>query len=239
MAYCGWPVNVNKIILDSTTVTVGEGATVTDSLENGGQKKSRLTCGNPPDKFSVTMAFDFSEKQYDGYTEIENFWTWYKFVHKYGTVPFQFPAILINSNRQQGYSQEDVGYGKIPDTEYYRITSAVEGAKSGLSQEVTMTWETYATGVIQIEEEEFGIDHIEPVNGEIKVILSETSPSYEPNSGTWSVSCVNSSGASVAITITNCIFDGDRTAMLYFDKFTTAGVYTVTVGGKSRAFAVS
>ena len=35
MSYIGWPSNVNKIILDQTTVTVGENAVIEDALDNG------------------------------------------------------------------------------------------------------------------------------------------------------------------------------------------------------------
>ena len=239
MAYCGWPVNVNKIILDSTSVNVGTGATVKDELEAGGLAKSRLTCSNPPDKFNVVMEFDFSQKQYDGYTELENFWAWYKTVHKFGTVPFQFPAILINSNRQQGYSTEDVSYGKVPDTEYYCITSAIDGSKSGLCQQVSMTWETYATGTIQVEEEDFGITYIKANNGTVEVVLTST-PDYEPNSGQWDVRCTKSeTGATVSLIITGCLFDGDRTATLFFTPLTAKGTYIISVDGKTNSFMVT
>lgn len=240
MAYCGWPLNVNKIILDSTPVVVGEGATVQDSLEAGGQKKSRLTCSNPPDKFSVTMDFDFADKKYinNKYTECDLFWVWYKTVHKYGTVPFQFPAILINSNRQEGYCQEEISHGNVPDTEYYCITSAVNGEKSGLSQRVSMTWETYATGVVQVEEPEFEVDHIEAVNGEIAVVLSDT-PSYEPNSGTWDVYYTKDGMVTPgSLLISGCAFDGDRTAYLYFDAITEPGTYVITIEDKTSTFVV-
>lgn len=240
MSYCGWPNHVNKIILDSTTITVGEGATVHEGLESGGLEKTRLICSNPPDKYNVTMAFDFSEKKYNGYTELDLFWAWYKTVHKFGTVPFQFPAILLNSNRQEGYSQEDIGYGNIPRTEYYCITSPVEGIKSGLSQQITMTWATYATGVMQAKEEDFGVDHIEAENGQVKVVLTATSsdPSYEPDSSTWAVFCTPPSGVPYQLTITNCIFDGTATAILFFDEITDGGTYRIRIGNKTSDFVV-
>ena len=148
--YIGWATNVNKDILDSTPITVGEGATVKDNLEAGGPPKERVTNANPPDKYKVTMNFDCVTKGSDGLTELERFWVWYKYRHCYGTNPFLFPAILINSNRQTGYSQEDIEYitqrivhgdptAKLPDNEYYKISSAVEGSKSGNDLQVSMT----------------------------------------------------------------------------------------------------
>jgi hypothetical protein len=159
--YISWPNNVNKIIIDSTSITVGENATVEDSLEAGGQKKKRLVSANPPDKYNVTMNFDCVTKGQDGYTELERFYIWYKHIHCYGVNPFEFPAMLINSNRLTGESQEDTEYivkrianhdptAKLPDNEHYIITSAVEGSKSGNDQQVTMTWETYATDAFTV-----------------------------------------------------------------------------------------
>ena len=256
MAYCGWAVDVNKIILDSTSVSVGDGAKVTDELEAGGLKKSRLTCSNPPDRFSVVMEFDFSERKYDVngrlYTEIELFWSWYKNVHKFGTVPFQFPAILINSNRQKGYAQSDIEAGTlydakgnvvsrnlVPDTEYYCITSAVDGSKNGLCQQVSMTWETYATGVLQVVDEGFGITAIKAHNGYVEVVMSEPMPSYEPNSATWAAKYSKDGGSMKTLAITGCIFDGDRTATLWFDEFTVAGTYELYIDSFSDRFTVS
>ena len=145
----------------------------------GGQKKKRLVSANPPDKYNVTMAFNCVEKGNDGLTELERFYAWYKYQHRYGVNPFIFPAILINSNRQQGMSQEDVDYivsriahgdptAKLPDNEYYIITSAIEGSKSGNHLEISMTWETYATGAFTIPEDASEVDHIIAQNGYVE-----------------------------------------------------------------------
>lgn len=246
MAYCGWSTYCNKFILDASSVSVGEGAVVQDSIENGGLKKSRLTCSNPPDKYSIVMYFNCVDKKDNGYTELENFYKWYKFVHKFGTVPFQFPAILLNSNRTEGLSQEEIRYKQardrnfVPDTEYYCITSAVEGSKSGLGQEIKMTWETYAINTIQVETEEVVIDHIHAENGYVDVILTDT-PETEPDSSTWNVFIKSSlSDEWVPLTITNCFFDGDTTATLYFTPVTEPGEYMVKIGNvQPSIFVVS
>lgn len=248
MAYCGWAYNVNKWILDVTKVTVGDGASVTDEIESGGLKKRRVTCSNPPDKYSVTMEFDFAEKQSNGYTELENFWAWYKTVHKFGTVPFEFPAILINSNRQQGYAQDDLAHiqeriahhlpipeDEIPRTEYYCITSALEGSKSGNSLQITMTWETYATGTVQVPDEAHEIDHVEAYNGQAQVFLTTPPAVYIPDASTWPVTYESSTGDYGTLSITGCIFDGNVTAVLFFDKFQTPATYTVSVNGIAAA----
>ena len=254
--YIGWAVNVNKIILDSTSVTVGDKATVKDGLESGGQSKSRLSCATPADIFSVTMAFSFDDESKDasGLTEIERFWAWYKYQHCYGVNPFQFPAILINSNRQIGDSTERREHiantlnnqqqpqtpyteADIPDFEYYRITSAVQGSKSGTDLQVSMTWEIHATGAFTIPDETSTIDHITAENGYIDVVLTST-PSSEPTTATWTVYIEDPLHVQSVLTITRCVFDGDVTARLYFEPRSQSGTYKVTIGDFSSQFTV-
>lgn len=242
--YIGFATNVNKIIIDSTSVTVGESATVTDSLETGGQKKRRLVSANPPDKYNVIMAFDFVEEDADGLTELERFYSWLKYEHCYGVNPFEFPAILINSNRQKGESQESIEHiieriangdtsARLPDKEYYAITSAVEGNKSGNSLEVKMTWETYATGAFSIPNNNIEVDHITAYNGYVDVVQTAT-PTSEPTTATWPMTINN-----VSETVIASVFDGDVTTRYYFTPKTTAGSYAVTLGGKSSTFTVA
>ena len=255
--YIGWANNVNKEILDSTTISVGNGAAVEDSLESGGQKKRRLVSANPPDKYSITMAFNCVEKNYtpsgatvnDNLTELERFYAWYKYVHCYGTNPFIFPAILINSNRMNGESQESIEHiierirngdptAKLPDNEYYIITSAVEGAKSGHHLQITMTWETYATGAYTIPDEQSEIDHIEAENGCVTVTL-DSIPQTEPTINTWQLKISKDSGTATTQTITAFTYDGLVTAKLYFTPKTSAGSYVAYIGDiASNAFVV-
>ncbi len=242
--YIGWATNVNKDILDSTGITVGEGATVEDSLETGGQKKKRLVRATPSDKYSVTQKFNCIEKGADGYTEVERFWAWYKYVHCYGVNPFSFPAILINSNRQNGSSQEEyenilarIANGdptaKLPDNEYYVITSAAEGNKVGNDIEIKMTWETYATGAFTIPDEIVDVDHLLAYNGYVDIVLTGT-PATEPTSVTWPMTI---NGVSENVTL--CVFDGSVTVRYYFAEKTVPGTYTVTIAGKSKNFVVA
>ena len=230
--YIGWPTNVNKIILDSTTVTVGENAVITDSMETGGIKKRRLKCANPPDKFQVTMEFDFSKKDSNGLTELDRFYTWYKWVHEYGINPFEFPAILINSNRQEGYAQSEISSDNVPDYEHYIITSAIEGNKSGLSQQIKMTWETFSTDVISIPEETPTISRIEAENGCVKVIYTAT-PSTEPTSQSYTLK-INT----VDTLINASVFDGDVTAYVYFPLIATPGTYVAEINSFEDTFVV-
>lgn len=246
--YIGWASNVNKDIIDSTSITVGEGATVEDSLEAGGQKKKRLVSASPADRYAVTMRFDFVEKGSDGLTELERFYTWYKYRHCYGVNPFLFPAILINSNRQYGESQETVEHiiqriangdptARLPDNEYYIITSAVEGSKSGTDLELNMTWETYATKPFTIPDDISEIDHIEAENGYIDVSLTFP-PTEEPTPITWNVMISKDGGEAVPLIIDYCTYDGNINARLYFTPKTDSGTYTVSIDEFSSSFTV-
>lgn len=241
MKLIGWAANVNQIILDSTTVTVGEGATVSDTIESSGQKRFRLACSNPPDKYNVKMAFDCMAQDKNGLTELERFYAWLKWAHCFGLNPFQFPAILLNSNRKRNYlehdSQDDHGghpviYNKKTDYEYYTITSTAEAQKSGNSMEVSMTWQTYSSGYIKITDTETEIDHISASNGCVAVFYKNTLSSYPAvNSFTLTVD-----GA--AEKIKRLTYDGEQTVYLYFSKKTEAGTYRAQVGGAISTFTV-
>lgn len=158
--YIGWASNVNKIILDSTTISVGKDAT--KSSETGtGKEITTLKGSFVPDEFPVEMEFDcFKIIENTGKTEYQLFLEWYKYQHKFGTVPFEFPKILYSP--QTGIKVYDDG--KIFNSEFYKITSAVDGNKNGNCIKVKMTWKTVYSGVVTIPE----------VNSEISGITKAT-----------------------------------------------------------------
>lgn len=251
MSYIGWANNVSKVILSSTNITVGENATVQDSIESGGAKKSRLACSNPSDKYAVTMAFSFAEESKDEYglTEIDRFWAWYKWKHQYGVNPFKFPAILLNTNRQKGYSLEertyeanrlnnqleraDITEDMIPNHEFYRITSAVNATTEGTDQKVTMTWENYATGTIVVPDETAYLMRISATNGYVDLIFSDT-PETEPISENYTLYI-----DTVATVVSKSSFDGDKTLRMYFTPLTDTGTHTAQVNALSDTFVVT
>lgn len=186
MAYIGWANNVNKKILDSTGVTVGEGAAVTTKVEKG-RKRTRLSMSNAPDKFSVTMSFCYlNNKRYNSVTkqyedcenelsELDRFYTWLKYYHKFGTNPFQFPSIIISSH------QKEAGRDT---TEWYKITSATQGKKSGEHMSITMTWETDINGIINVVNPDKAVsdiivEGIVGTTGRVKLLFDEI-PVLEP-----------------------------------------------------------
>lgn len=231
MSYVGWPTNVNKIILDNCKSTVGKGAVIKDSLENGGKDKSRMSCANPSDEFSVEMDFDWNTKDSNGLTEKDRFLNWYKYTLCYSQNSFYFPSILLNSNNSTGEDTEQVSYGKSTSFEWYRIVSEPEFTKSGMAAKCTMTWKTEATGLIEIPSLTSVLDHIECTNGYIDAVLTST-PSSEPTPADFSVT-INSTATSV-----KGVFDGVYTERLYFDEVTASGTYTVSVSFDSGAAAV-
>lgn len=231
-AFCGWATNVNKIILDSTSITVGENAVYEETLESGGLNRSRLKDSVSVDKFAVVMNFSVNEKDSNGYSEIDRFWRWYKYTHKYGTVPFEFPAILINSNHAAGFSTEDTEYRtdgvlNIPKQEYYRIISAVQGTKSGTDIQVNMTWATYATDVIIIPDEDVIPETVTLVSDRcLKVTLMDfTTLTSQPATNGWGVTIDET-----VYTPVNSYFDG-RAVFLHFQSElpALAGWHEVTV----------
>lgn len=138
MEYLGWAKNVNQIILDSTQISIGTNAVKTDTLESG-KSKNRLVCTNPPESYQVTMDFDWLNKDSSGLTEKDRFFYWYQYKLKFATNCFRFPSILLGNNSNT--------------YEWYRITSAVAGQKSGNSIRVTMTWESSYEEVVVITKE--------------------------------------------------------------------------------------
>lgn len=144
--YTGWPTNVNKIILDATTITVGENALRTDELENGMKRSIQKGC-YVSDKYSVTMDFDWITVGSDGKTEYQRFLEWYKYVHKNGSVPFEFPSIIYSPQTGVEYVDDNNSFNKV---EYYKITSEIQGSKYGESVRVTMTWESVYFGTVNI-----------------------------------------------------------------------------------------
>lgn len=198
MSYVGWPTRVNKLVLDATQVTVGEGAVKEETLENG-KKRSRLLLSAAPKKFSVVMRFNYSEKGTDGLSEAERFWHWYERVLRYSVNEFQFPDLM------HGIDSERLCW--------YRITGAVQGAKSGLDQEIQMTWESSYDGIIEAGEQEPSPSRLEVEDGAAVMYFSGI-PSVSPTTSSFGALIVD--GTQVPLT-TMKYFNGDR-CYLYFDR---------------------
>jgi len=150
--YTGWPTGVNRIIEDSSNITLGENALKNDELENG-LKRSRKRGAFCPDKFSVKMRFNWVDEviinnQNTHKTEYNLFTDWYKYIHKYGSVPFEFPKILYSQDT--GILIYDTVENGPINVEYYKITSAVPGNKSGDDIVVDTTWEAVYGGIVDI-----------------------------------------------------------------------------------------
>lgn len=222
--YIGWPTDVNRIILDSTSISFGENALKSDELESG-LKRTLLKGSFTPDKYSVTMSFDWVKQiSGRGRTEFELFTEWYKYKHKYGSVPFEFPKILLASNT--GIAIYDDVEKREGQVEYYKITSAVQGKKSGEEVEVTMTWENVYTGVVSIDTplpEAVGIQATPKYVDVFFSAVSDTAPVHEQFA-------VSIGGASV--TLSGFCYDGSRTVRLYYPEVSHGSVI-VTINNYS------
>lgn len=215
--YIGWATNVNRIILDSTTITIGENAVLNTEIENG-YKTSRLRGGYVPDKYSVTMEFDWTEIGTDGKTEYQRFVDWYKYKHKFGTIPFEFPAILYSAHTGIKI-YDDMGHNK--SVEYYKIVSAAECGKSGTMIQVKMTWQTVYAGVVTISTPLPSIRDISATHEYVEVHFSEISNDAPISSQFLLYTRENESDEFSHINISGFYYDGGYIARLYYDLIPT------------------
>lgn len=155
MAVIGWNADVNTKILDSTTISIGDTGFIEDSSSNG-FKQRRASSLISPDKYQVTMDFDWLTKDADGRSEFDRFVLWYKYKHQYGSNPFWFESISrFNINGPV------IGYDGNPVMCQYKITSAPSFSKSGFCMRCTMTWEEVYGGLIKVDEKKQALDKIE------------------------------------------------------------------------------
>ena len=163
------------------------------------------------------MSFNWTEEIGDtGEPEFDFFTDWYKYRHKYGQVPFEFPKLLYSSNT--GIDSYDTVEERPSVVEFYKITSAVTGQKSGSDVEVDMTWETVYGGVVSIETPLPSVFNIEahPDYADIHFVsVSDTAPT----SNDFSLYIDNE-----AAEITGFCFDGSNTVRLYYAHQTHATV---------------
>lgn len=227
--YIGWASHVNKVILSDTSLTFGENATDTDELSSGG-KKTRLKSSYVPDKFSVVMAFEADDNvsytDSDGNTvtldktEFQLFVEWYKYKHKYGTVPFEFPKIVYSPQTGIKIYDDNSNSSLV---EYYKITSAVEGSKSGTMIQVTMTWESVYGGIVNIASSTPSVKGIEKATTEyIDIVFSEISDT-EPTKDLFTLYINDTENDIVGF-----YFDGAYTARVYFEEIADSGTYTIS-----------
>ena len=172
MAVISWRTDVNTRILDSTTISTGEGGWKEDSSENGFKQRRAVSLA-VPDKYQVTMDFDWLEKDENGNSEFDRFLSWYKYRHMYGTNPFWFESIA-RFNINGPITTED----NKPVMCQYKITSGLSFSKSGFCMRCTMTWEDVYTGIVQAKIPSSEIDHLEAENGKLYIIYSNTPDEY-------------------------------------------------------------
>lgn len=215
--YIGWPIGVNQIILDSSTIKLGDNALKVDELENG-HKRTMMRGAVTPEEYSIVMDFNWVDTvEGTDKTELQLFYDWYKYRHKYGSVPFEFPKILYSPMTGIKVVDEHNAFSYV---EYYKITSAIEGRKSGHCVEVTMTWKSEYGGVISIPTPLPLIQTAEAVNGYVDITFSSVSDTA-PTSSMFSLYIDSASKD-----ITGFYFNNKR-ARVYFEplSYENSGVH--------------
>ena len=201
--YIGWPTNVNRIILDSTNLTIGENALDSDTMGNG-LKRSVQKNGFIPERYEVTMTFNWLHPVADtGKNEFQLFEEWFKYRHKYGSIPFEFPSIIYSPNPG---TEIDLN----TSVEYYKITSGLKCTKSGEDVSVTMTWETVYTGIISIDTPTPSCESIEAHTSYVDVYFTEVSDTA-PVHDQFTVY-----DGSTELTQTGFCYDGLMTVRIYY-----------------------
>lgn len=207
----GWPLGVNKIIIDSTTLDLGEG-TVENDLEVG-QTESWLKSSCIPETINVTMDFDFFEKDEDGLSEFDRFNRWFKFVHKYGTVPFEFPTIYKTGRETKSLST-------------YRIKKSPSYQKRGLCNRASMVWEEVFKEIINIPNVETSIVQGYAENGTFSIILNQT-PATSITTDSFKTHLYKND-QEIPLEILSIETDG-AVIGYSFNPLNESGVYTITV----------
>ena len=210
--YIGWATGVNRTILDSTSFTFGDNALKSDELENGLKRTQKRSAFNP-DKFSVKMVFDWVNHVYingvdTGKTEFQLFTEWYKYQHKYCSVPFEFPRILYSQNT--GIMVID-NNNHNTNVEYYKITQAINGSKSGECIEVDMTWEAVYGGVVSLDTATPAIQSIHGTSNYVDIFFSSVALT-EPTNQMFTVYIDDNE-----VEKTGFCFDGSYTARIYYN----------------------
>lgn len=215
--YTGWATGVNRVILDSSSVTLGENALKNDELENG-LKRTRKRGAFCPDKFSVKMSFDWvNEVTINGVnthkTEYQLFTEWYKYTHKYGSVPFEFPKILFSQDT--GIMIYDTVEQGPVNVEYYKITSSVPGNKSGECIEVDMTWEAVYGGTVEIAATTPLVDDCSAKANYIDIFFSALG-STAPTSQMFTLYSGNEITQDTEVTKKGFYYDNANTVRIYY-----------------------
>lgn len=226
MAYIGWPSNVNKDILDSTNITIGNDAVIEDNMASG-RKNSRLKSSNVPDVYQAQMDFDWHIKDENGQTEKDRFLNWYKYKHCYGVNPVQFPKIILGT--------EDTPQVMA----YYKISGGATGQKHGDCERFNLIFTEVFVGTINLPSITATIDHITVYKDRLEVIFTECLDE-DPLITDFSVSAIKDA-APYTPSIDRYEFDGSRTEIIKFNADLTSGLYSfsVTYKGVSKTDSIN
>lgn len=229
MSLIRWPANVNRKIIDSTTITIGENAYTENKSDSGNFSDRYLTSLFSPDTYQVVMDFDWQEKDSNGDSEFDRFVKWYKYDEQRGTNAFEFPSLTRFGVNGSGYYRTELGEssadkryraGNSVELSRYRITSALQVQKSGFCFRVTMSWIEVFTKTIEFPDKEAVPQTdtsdtsvlgriVVQYSGEVPVTVTESdvrSRTYLKN---------RSTGEKTALSVTGVSFYNDHVVVLY------------------------
>lgn len=228
MEIISWARNVNRIVTDESSISVGQGAVVSDQSENGSEM-SRLTGSGTPERYQVTMFFSNSATDSfylnNGKTEWQAFLDWFKYESCMGTKPFYFHHLSDpNNTTPQVYKISTNG---IPT-----------GSPNGEYIKCTMQWIQIFNGFITIPVSSDVGDSISVVDGQIDFRFTEEPneiPKKEDFYASYQISNNGVLGSASELVIEQMDWDGYKTCILYFQNLENAGLYHVTVNYKDSA----
>lgn len=212
----GWALNVNKDVIDSTTLDLGEGVIETET--ETGKVDTYLKSSCVPEVINITMDFDFFEKDENGLTEFDRFCRWFKYEHKYGSVPFEFPTIYRT------------GEDALKKLSVYRIKKSPTFSKRGYQQRASMVWEEVFKEMISIPDSVVLIQGGYVENGKLHIELNEPL-NKSPATGMFDITFYKNE-AVVSNSISDVTADG-ASLDFYFNEL-PAGRYQIYVSDENN-----
>ncbi len=211
-----WATGVNRIILNDTSITVGQNAVQNSNSENG-TEQSLLRSSGVPDQYTVSMYFSNSTKDAfylnhvdsngNHITEWQAFLRWFKYEIEMGTLPFYFASIGdVSGNTYAIYKIISSGMPKgTPEGEYIKCS---------------MTWAEVINETINYSQEKIIGDYLDFSENIIEFHFTEV-PTKMPKKSDFIVSFSIDNTNTIAngtIDIESLEYDGYKTCILMYSE---------------------
>lgn len=209
-----WATGVNRIVLNETSITVGQNALQTSSTENGSEQ-SLLRSSGVPDQYNVSMYFSNSTKDAfylnhvdsngNHITEWQAFLNWFKYEIEMGTLPFYFSSIGDVSGNT---------------TAIYKIISSglPKGTPNGEYIKCTMTWAEQINEVMNYSQAKIVGDYLDFTENTIEFHFNEE-PTTVPQKSDFEILFSTEDESVIgSITVEYLEYDGYKTCVLRYDE---------------------